>query len=249
MRPAVSALGRTREVRTFSLNEENGTTDPFPQWLARIDQLIDRTHSARAVIIGVSFGGLVAAHFAARRPDRVAALVLVSAPSPRMRLGLDEQRYLRRPRATLPLFALRAATRLWPELKAAHATWTARLTFATAYGWQVLRKPVEPARMARWVQAWQARDLLADCASIAVPTRLITGEPHLDRVVPTTSTLEYLSLIPGATAAVLPRAGHIGLVSRPAAFAALVEEFLTEVAAVTEVAEVGGRHRSETLYD
>ncbi len=232
MRPAVDALRTTRDVRTFSLNDEDGTGDPFAQWVARIDHEIEQTGASRAVIVGVSFGGLVAMHYAAMRPERTAALVLVSAPSPRMRLGESEAVLVRRPFAVLPLlpfYGVRALQRLLPEVWTAHDTWGARLRFLATYGWQVLRKPIRPRQSARWVREWQARDLASECAHITAPTHLITGHATLDRVVPVASTLDYLSLIPGATTSTLTRTGHIGLVSRPAAFAALVEDTLHDL--------------------
>ena len=226
MRPTLAALRPHGDVRTFSLNDETGTGDPFAQWMAHIDQLIDSTGSERVVLIGVSFGGLVATRYAARRPDRVAALILVSAPSPRIPLDPAEEKFLRRPKTMVPLFALRGVKRLAPEIIAAKPTWRARAAFAFVYLRQVLARPLAPSKSARWVRAWQATDLASDCAQVTAPTHIITGEADLDRSVPVASTLDYLTLIPGATASVLPRTGHIGLVSRPDQFAALVREFL-----------------------
>jgi len=229
MRPAVDALRRTRKVLTFSLNVEDGSIDPFDRWTTEIDKAIDGAGGGRAVVIGVSFGGLVAVHYAARRPDRTAAVVLVSAPSPRMTLAPAESLLVNRPLMLLPLlplFAVRALQRLLPEVVTAHDTWPARLRFIATYGWQVLRRPMVPHQSARWVRAWRARDLTSECARVTAPVRVITGDVDLDRVVPVASSHDYLALIPGATARSLPRTGHIGLVSKPAAFAALVDDFI-----------------------
>lgn len=229
MTPAIAALRQGREVRTFSLNAENGKGDPFAQWVAEIDRAIDQFGTERAAIIGVSFGGLVAMHYAATRPERTAALVLVSAPSPRMTLGQSEGLLVHRPLSLVPLFPLfaaRALQRLLPEVWTAIDSWPSRLRFLATYGWQVARRPMHPWKSARWVREWQGRDLASECARIEAPTHIITGDDALDRVVPTSSTRDYLSLIPGATAVTFPRTGHIGLVTKPAAFAALVEEFL-----------------------
>lgn len=227
MQPAIEALrdgGRTH-VSTFSLNQEDGTGDPFEQWMDTIDRLVERA-GAPVVLIGVSFGGLVAVRYAARRPEHVAALILVSAPSPQMRLGQFEQGMVRNPISRLPLFAMRGVRRLAPEILAAKPTWRERVAFAAAYGWQIMSKPAAPRQMARWVEAWQASDITSECGRITAPTHLITGEPRLDRVVPVQSTLHYLTLIPGSTFSRLSQTGHIGLVSRPEAFSLLVNEFL-----------------------
>ena len=229
MRPTLAALRLHGDVRTFSLTEEDGTGDPFAQWMTHIDRLIDSTGSERVVLIGVSFGGLVVTRYAARRSERVAALILVSSPSPRIPLDPAEEKFLKRPRTMVPLFAIRGARRLAPEIIAAKPTWRARAAFAFVYLRQVLAKPLAPSKSARWVRAWQAADITSDCARIAAPTHIITGEPDLGRSVPVPSTLDYLTLIPGATASMLPHTGHIGLVSRPDQFAALVREFLHAV--------------------
>lgn len=229
MRPALEALQQTHDVRTFSLTMENGVGDPFDQWLAEIDRAIASSGSAQAVLVGVSFGGLIATLYAATHPDRVAALILVSSPSPHMVLGRAEEAMLKRPLVLLPLFAVRGLRRLLPEVIAAHDSWPARLSFLIRYAWQITLRPMSPTQTARWVRAWKARDLSAACAQVQAPTHIITGEPSLDRVVSTASTREYLTLIPGATSVTLPRTGHIGLVSRPAAFAALVNAFLHDL--------------------
>lgn len=233
MRPALAALraeqGHRGGVFTFSLNEEDGTGDPFEQWTAKIEALVDRSGGGPVVLIGVSFGGLVAVRYAARRPERVAALVLVSSPSPQMQLGSFQEGMVRNPISRLPLFALRGVRRLAPEIVAAKPTWRDRIAFAASYVWQIVRHPAHPRKMARWVRAWQSMDLASECAHITAPTHLITGEPRLDRVVPVQSTFHYLTLIPGATFSRLPQTGHIGLVSRPDVFSSLVFEFLNAV--------------------
>ena len=75
MAPAIEALSRSHRVLSFSLGEAlegpaPGQT-PFEAWLATIDTLIDRATQTRAAVIGVSFGGLIAARYAASRPSRV----------------------------------------------------------------------------------------------------------------------------------------------------------------------------------
>jgi pimeloyl-ACP methyl ester carboxylesterase len=76
--------------------------------------------------------------------------------------------------------------------------------------------------MRQWVRAWTAADLMADCARVAAPTLLITGEPSLDRVVKVASTLELLELIPHARHAVLRGTGHVGIITKPREFVSLL---------------------------
>src|SRR5688500_17321323 len=85
MRPAVNALARHHRVITFSLCDER--TSPFPcdpdkafeNYLDQIEIALDRAQVEKAVIAGVSYGGLIASEYAARRPQRVQGLVLANA--------------------------------------------------------------------------------------------------------------------------------------------------------------------------
>jgi pimeloyl-ACP methyl ester carboxylesterase len=225
MRPAMAALATTWDVHTFSL-QEAPDADGFDGWHDRISDLIDTTGATRVPVAGVSFGGVIAATYAARHPDRVSHLVLVSAPPPRFDLDPETARYVRHPRLALPAFAWRGVRRLWPEVVAAHPGWQGRAAAAVAHGWRTIRWPASPGRMAAWVRTWQQADLTDLCRRIEAPTLLVTGEPGLDRVVPVPRSREWLDLVPDARHVVLPRTGHIGLVLRPDAFAAIVTGFL-----------------------
>ena len=89
MRPAAEALAARCRVITFSLCGDPGSGmrfDPSQRvenFARQIDAALDRSGLQRAAICGESLGGLIAVHYAATRPERVAALVLVSTPGPR----------------------------------------------------------------------------------------------------------------------------------------------------------------------
>jgi 3-oxoadipate enol-lactonase len=229
MAPAIRALSVRHRVLSFSLDEgpdRRNVADVFDGWVDQIDAILDRAEERRAVVVGISFGGLIAARYAARRPARTAGLVMVSSPSPRVHLDERSAGYLRHPRMALPLFAARACRRLLPETMAARLTWTSRARFLAGHIGRVMRAPLYPSRMAHWVRAWMATDIDADCRQVSAPTLVMTGEAHLDRVVPVAQTLEVLGCIKGATHVVLRRTGHIGVVSRPVEFSNLVTAFV-----------------------
>jgi pimeloyl-ACP methyl ester carboxylesterase len=227
--PTIEALAQRHRVLSFSLGEWSGRRsagNPFDAWVSGIDCVLDRAREQQAVIVGVSFGGLIAARYAAQRPDRTGALVLVSTPSPRMKLDRVRSRYLSYPRLMAPAFVVRSCRRLGPELFRARPTWPLRIRLTAEYARRAISAPVSTSEMSRWVRAWQDTDIEADCARVIAPTLVITGEPGLDRVVPVETTREYLRLIPGARHETLPDTGHVGLVLKPDRFAELVDTFL-----------------------
>jgi pimeloyl-ACP methyl ester carboxylesterase len=63
---------------------------------------------------------------------------------------------------------------------------------------------------------------------VTVPTLVVTGEPDMDHVVSATSS-QYIQLIAGARSAILEHTGHLGTMTRPDAFAALVHDFVRSV--------------------
>jgi pimeloyl-ACP methyl ester carboxylesterase len=228
MAPAIEALSRRYRVLSFSLNDLGMSEGFFDRCLSRIDALLDATAGPAppAIVAGVSFGGLVAVRYAARRAERVSRLILTSSPSPRWPLDPVSARYIRRPRLAVPAFALRSVPRIAPEIAASLPSWTRRAAFTTRHLARVIRYPLAPRHMAAWVNAWMSTDFLSDCRAIRAPTLLITGEASLDRVVPVASSLDYLQLIPGSRHVVLPRTGHIGLITRPDEYARLIEQFV-----------------------
>jgi len=135
-------------------------------------------------------------------------------------------RYLHKPRLALPAFALGAVPKLAPEIIASLPTWPARIKFAIGHLGRVARYPLAPRHMASWVRSWMEADLTAECRSLRVPTLVVTGEADLDRVVPVPSSLDYLRLIEGSRHVTLERTGHLGFLTRPEAYAAMVSAFL-----------------------
>ena len=242
LRPTVEALAGHCRVVTASLPGDAGglrEVDPeagFETFVDWVDELLDRAGVARAAICGVSYGGWIALHYAARRPARVASLTLSSPPAPDWRPPCRVERYLRAPRLMAPVFALSSPLRLYPEIAVAIPDLGARL----AFGWRHLRRvtghPFVAARMAERVRLLEGVDFVADCRRVAAPTQVVTGEARLDRVVPVAGSLEYLDAIAGARHTRLSGTGHIGLVTQPERFAAAVGAFVVAHAAPASTA-------------
>ena len=81
-----------------------------------------------------------------------------------------------------------------------------------------------------------------------LPTLLVTGEPALDNVVPVAATHEYLRVWPHASLTTLARTGHLGLITRPAAFAEVVVPFAERAAAGSSGTAVSSKNDSRPHY-
>ena len=85
-----------------------------------------------------------------------------------------------------------------------------------------------PGLMAGRILESQAIDFSLDCIAVQAPTLVISGEPHLDRIVPVESTRKYAEMIRGAQYVMLERTGHLGMVTRPAEWTDLVSGFVSQ---------------------
>jgi pimeloyl-ACP methyl ester carboxylesterase len=224
MAPSVDALATRCRVVTYSLGAAD--TGGFDNFIDQLDGVLTEAGLDAAHLCGVSFGGLIALRYAARRADRIRSLTLVSTPSPSWQPDPRTERYLRMPRLMAPVFVVGSPGRLWPEVRSAFDTPRERLAFAIEHTLRVARAPFSPVRMAARVSLMGRIDFRVDCADIAAPTLVVTGEGSLDQVVPVTATLEFAEAIAGADTAVLDRTGHIGFATRPERFAAIVAGFV-----------------------
>ena len=219
--PAIDALAKTHRVITFSLSAARG----LDALAGQVEAALSDRGLERATILGVSFGGRVALRFAARRPERTSALVMVSVPGPRFRMKKSHRVGARYSRLFAPLFFAAMPARIWGELAALPDS-RARRAFAK---WQLktfLRAPLSPSQMAARALLIDGMDTAVDCAAVTSPTLIISGDPRRDYVVPSDGTIEYARMIAGARTVTLTGTGHLGSITRPEAFAALVRDFL-----------------------
>jgi 3-oxoadipate enol-lactonase len=233
MKPAVDALAARCRVITFSLADEptcGGRFDDRAGFWCYVEQVADAMDAcgvAKAAICGVSYGGLIASAFAARHRERAAALVLVSAMPPSWTPDARARFFLRAPVLLSPLFCLNSL-RMYREIATACGGVFEGLTTGARHAWRVVRHMFSARRMARRVRLLDTVSLAAELQRLEVPTLVVTGEPALDRVMPVASTHEYLRLWPHARAVTLERTGHLGLVTRPEAFAGIVAPFVAD---------------------
>ena len=232
-KPAIDLLSQRCRVITFSLADEPTSCARFDRsegFRCYVQQITDAMNAAgidRAAICGVSYGGLIAAAFAARHPERVFALVLVSALPPSWRPDWKARFFLSAPWLLFPLFALRSL-RMYQEIVTATPGFVRSLITTRRHAMNVLRYRAHPGRMARRVRLIDG--LHIDPGQVDVPTLVVTGDANLDRIVPVDLTHEYLRMWPRATKATIERTGHLGLITRSDEFARVVVPFVEDAA-------------------
>lgn len=223
--PAVHALSTHFRVLATSLGRECAIEADVD----RILNALNERQIARAVVCGISLGGLVALRFAAEHPERTAALVLASSPGPGATLRPHHRFYARWPWLCGPLFVLETPFRLRHE-----AQWTlARVKTLLA---ALVGAPVSFAKIARRATLIESTDIAADCRRVVSPTLVMTGEQRLDLVVPVESTLRYVSSISGATHVMMAATGHLGPVTHAVQFAGIVRDFARRAVPRADVA-------------
>lgn len=200
-----------------------------------LDALLDTLGVDAAAVVGNSMGGFVSTELAINFPQRVERLVLVSAA------GLSTYNH---PGAMRALPSMRRAERViaaYAGWIAAHADIVARrpglrnatLGFVTAHPSRlpaaVAAEQVRGAGKPGFIQALAANldyDFRDRLGEVACPTLIVWGDK--DRVITARDADRFADLIPGSRKVVYEDTGHMAMLERPAAFNALLQEFLDE---------------------
>jgi pimeloyl-ACP methyl ester carboxylesterase len=234
MAPAIDALSASCRVITFSLCDEPSSgfgvdaERGIDNYLQQLDAVFERTHLENAVLIGVSFAGPIAMEYSVRHPDRVNGLMLVSALPQDWSPDARARFYMRAPLLLSPLFFLDAPLRASRELRVSLPRVTDRLVFGLQQTKRLMLYFLSPTRMTTRLK-WLGQFQFSDPGLFSKPVMVITGEPGLDRVVRPELTARYLDAVPQARHRVFASTGHLGTVTRPAEFAAIVQRFLTDL--------------------
>ena len=153
------------------------------------------------VLAGESMGALTCLQAVLAHPDRFAGLVLV-AGAPAM---VGEAPNVPAIRAHYPGYVRQFVQDCVPEPDSEHIR---------RWGEQILLR-ADPEAAARMFESHYERGIAPALAEVAVPTLVIHGE--LDQIIPVGVGEWVASTIPGAELVVIPGAGHIPTMTRPAA--------------------------------
>jgi pimeloyl-ACP methyl ester carboxylesterase len=186
--------------------------------------LMDTTGWARMILAGHSMGGHNAMTFAARHPERVAALVIIdSRPAiPPERLNVMHARGLRAPRVHPSAEAAAAAFRLLPRETLAEPALLAHMARAAVarrdggWGW---RFDPQTHGERRPVDAWPL------LPRITAPTLVVRG--GLSPVLTAEMAERLRTTIPRASLVTIPNAYHHLTLDAPTAFTEALDRFLT----------------------
>ena len=188
-------------------------------FLADLDALADTLGLERFHLAGFSLGGLIAQHYAVRRPDRVERLALLATVAQRT----DEERTRVRERA-----GILAREGIAAVTGAAADRW-----FTQAF------KAAHPERVSLRLKQLQANDHASytaayrvfaeadsglDFGAITAPTLIVTGE-HDQGSSPRMARLLH-EAIAGSRLIILPELRHSLLIEAPATIAELLGTFL-----------------------
>jgi len=186
-----------------------------------VHAVLDELAVARAAVVGLSLGGMVAQAMALGAPSRVRSLVLAhtsarTAPELRevwqQRLQQCEQHGIES--QVEPTLA-RWFTKAFAGASPMTMDWVARQIRTTS-----------PAGFATAIGAIQGLDHLDRLAEIALPTLVVAGDA--DAAVPPQAASAMAARMPRAELFVLKDAGHIGNVQQPLLFTEAVGRFLRE---------------------
>lgn len=183
-----------------------------------VERVMDHFALRDAVVLGVSLGGMVAQGLAVKRLDLVRALVLSNTAA---KIGSAE------------LWRTRIA-----EVRASGLADYAPGAMGRMFGrnWQAapamprIREMLEATNPEGWIgcaHALAGTDFYTTTAMLTLPTLVIAGAN--DGTTPPDLVRETAELIRGHRFALMRGVGHLPFVEKPAEYAALLDQFLTEI--------------------
>jgi len=229
--PWARALDSTYRVIRFDL-PGSGLSAPDPtgdyadmRSMQLLAALMDTLGIRRATLIGNSMGGRIAWSFAARYPERVDQLVLISPDgfaSPGFEYGkpADVPFALSLMRYVMPMPLLRMS------LEPAYADRrTMTDSLATRY-YDLMRAPGAREAMLQRMRQTMLINPVPLLRQIQASTLLLWGQQ--DEMIPFSNAADYMKALPHATLVPLPKVGHLPFEETPAAALIPLRRFLSQ---------------------
>ena len=229
----------------FDLRGHGLSADPegdlnVADFSADLAALLDHLEVEKAVVLGISIGGLIALDFALRNEARAHSLILVDTAA---RIGTHDLWQTRidaiRAHGMAPLadsilarwFAPDFAARCPTQFQGVHTLFTRNSVIGYTAACAALREA----------------DLRVDVPHIKVPALVLCGAQ--DAATPPEVVQELAASLPNASFALLPGAGHTPPIEQPQGMADEVNSFLRAQQTVGHMYERGMKIRREVLGD
>ena len=211
------------DARGYGASDDYEGPLDFADFSRDVIRVLNHFKSARAHLVGLSMGGLIAFDFHARYPERVATLTICDSMPGMTGLSEEGRREFIRIRQE-------------PLLNGKEPCDIAPIVAKTLVG-----KSAEPGSFERLVASMSAlhkdsylKTIVAttnyarhlELEQIRVPTHIVVGDE--DTLTPPSLSRSMASRIPGARLTVINGAGHLSNIEQPEAFNAAVLSFLLE---------------------
>lgn len=171
--------------------------------------VLDHYEVESCVLAGESLGALTVLAAALRDPGRFAGLVLVDGASSTTGEVTDRSAV----RADYPAYVRRFVSACVPEPDSQHVR---------RWGEQILLR-ADPEAAARMFETHEAAAFSPDLGALAMPVLVIHGE--LDAIVPVAMGAAVAQSVPDGELVVLPGAGHVPTMTRPAEVVAAIDDW------------------------
>lgn len=225
----LSALRDLRRVVNVDLRG-HGRSSPAPgpvtmdELADELLALLDHLRIERAILAGLSIGGMTSMRVAARHPDRVAGLVLIDtqarAERRSKRIAYDAMAAVGERAGNRVLVPLITPIFFGPHFR--------REDPSTVRSWQnVWREADEPSTRAVLAALNGRADVTGELSSIRAPTLVLHGED--DTAVPPERGRDLAAHIPGAIFQSIPRAGHVAAIEASGEVTRRMVEFISRI--------------------
>lgn len=209
------------DARGYLGSEDYDGPFDFEEVAADAVRMMDAFGAERAHICGLSMGGRIALEIVSRHPERVASLALCDTQAGFADLPpAEKEAFLESRRGAVlsgkPLNEMARAVA--PGLIGSMAEPGAVETMIASMS------ALRPANYVKALESLVLTEAIPDPGAVQIPVRVIVGSE--DRLTPPKVARELAALLPTADLVEIEGAGHLPNLERPAAFNAVLREFL-----------------------